>query len=70
MLVTECDLIAYCRLAFSPYTRESKRWAECRGRVPFCGTNEGETTRLRVVEIATRYYLDRVYDGETAAGSS
>ena len=38
---------------------KSKRWVECRGSVPRSGTNEGEAERLRVVEIAQRYDLDR-----------
>ena len=38
---------------------KSKRWVKRRGRVPHSGTNEGEAERLRVVEIAQRYDLDR-----------
>ena len=38
---------------------KSKRWVERRGSVPRSGTNEGEAERLRVVEIAQRYDLDR-----------
>ena len=38
---------------------KSKRWVERRGRVPRSGTNEREAQRLRGVEIAQRYDLDR-----------
>jgi hypothetical protein len=38
---------------------KSKRWVKRRGRVPLSGTHEGEAERLRAVEIAQRYDLDR-----------
>ena len=49
---------------------KSKRWVELRGRVPRSGTNEGEADRLRVVEIAQRYDLDRPYNGARRTGQS
>jgi len=58
--VTFRDLIAHCRLAiFAPHPKV-KALVERRGRVLRSGTNEGEAERLRGVEIAQRYDLDRV----------
>ncbi len=54
------DLIAYCRLAIFAAHPKVKALVERRGRVPRSETNEGEAERLRVVEIAQRYDLDRV----------
>jgi hypothetical protein len=45
-----------------------KALLERRGCVPLEGTNEGEAERLRVVEIAQRYDLDRPYNGAARTG--
>jgi hypothetical protein len=55
---------------FSPHTRKSKRWTERRGSAPRSGANEWEAECFRVVEIAQRYDLDRVYHGETSGWQS
>jgi len=47
---------------------KSKRWTERRGGG--LGRNEGEAERFRVVEIAQRYDLDRVYNGEISGWQS
>ena len=46
-----------------PHTRKSKRWTERRGRD--LGSNEREAECFRVVEIAQRFNLDRVYNRES-----
>ena len=43
---------------------------EHQGRVARSATNEGDAERLRVVEIAQRYDLDRVYNGEISGWQS